>query len=90
MARVEVVSGTWNDGRIATLSVRLYGLPARDLSRQEAISWMKDGHSFIPVVDGEAGPALVLAEVAGDEGDDWFIRSTTDAVPADSLPFAPR
>lgn len=87
MARVEVTAGALSDGRIEKLTVRLSGLPQRTLTRDQAVSWMRDGHSFIPVVDGRDLPALQLVEVA--EGDEVqrFIRVDTSAEAHDSLPF---
>ena len=58
MGDVLVRNGTVNDGTIATLEVSLHGLPDRSIDRDTAIAWMKDGHSFIPVVGGVRKPAL--------------------------------
>ncbi|MFK7931755.1 MAG: hypothetical protein AB8H79_26500 [Myxococcota bacterium] len=87
MARVEVHGGAVTDGRIATLNVRLVNLGERSLDRDQALSWMKDGHTFIPVVNGEDHPALQLVEIV--EGDDvqHMIRADHQAVAQDSLPF---
>lgn len=87
MARVEVHGGKVAEGRIAELRVRLIHLPERTIDRDQALSWMKDGHSFIPVVNGSDLPALQLVEVP--EGDEvaHMIRANHDKVAEDSLPF---
>lgn len=92
MARVEVTSGNLSDGRIQQLSVRLSGLPPRTLTRDQALAWMRDGHSFIPLQGGTELPALQLLEIPKDEPVDGalfdrFIRHDTRAEAADSLPF---
>ena len=88
MARVEVTAGTLAEGKIKSLDVQLSGLPNRTIDRDQALSWMKDGHSFIPVVQGRPLPALQLVEViAGDEVS-HFIRADTAKESADSLPFS--
>lgn len=87
MARVEVTAGTVSAGRIQTLSVRMAGLPPRTLSRDESIAWMRDGHSFIPVIDETALPALQLVEVPTDGDIERFIRTDPSVDAADSLPF---
>lgn len=81
MGDVLVRKGTLKDGTIATLDVSLHGLPDRSIDRDTAIAWMKDGHSFIPVVDGVRQPALLLIEV----GDAHFIRSNSKPEAADVL-----
>jgi len=87
MARVEVHGGSLTDGRIAALKVRLVNLGERSLDRDQALAWMKDGHTFIPVVNGEDHPALNLVEVV--EGDEvhHMIRADHQPVCQDSLPF---
>jgi hypothetical protein len=87
MARVHVTGGTISGGRIQQLTVRLAGLPARTLDRDAAIAWMRDGHSFIPLIDGREAAALFLVEVP--DGDDVarFIRVDPAAEAADALPF---
>jgi hypothetical protein len=87
MARVEVTAGTVSAGRIQSLSVRISGVRPRTLSRDQAIAWMRDGHSFIPMIDGRSLPALQLVEVpAGDEVE-RFIRNDPSVQAADTLPF---
>jgi hypothetical protein len=87
MAHVEVTGGTIEGGQITALHVRMYGLAPRTITRDQAISWLKDGHSLVPVGPGGVGRALLLVEVPGDDGDTWFIRTSPDVEPADSLPF---
>ena len=87
MARVEVTAGSVSDGKIKNLKVHLSGLPGREIDREQALSWMRDGHSFIPVVDGSDLPALQLVEVVDGGEALHFIRADTQRESADSLPF---
>ena len=85
MADVLVKKTTLADGKIAKLGIELHGLPPRVLDRDQVVAWMRDGHSFIPVIGGERHTALQLVEV----GEGYAIR--TDNVPedADRLPELP-
>lgn len=83
MARVEVHGGRIADSTITELTVRLQGLPERTIDRDTALSWMRDGHSFLPIVGGQEQPALQLVEV---EPDAFHIRTDNAAEAADSLP----
>lgn len=85
MARVLVEAGTVADGRVTALKVQLAGLPSRELSREQVISWMRDGHSFLPIISGVAQRALVLVEVGEDEPA-WFVRDDTQTEAEDLLP----
>ena len=87
MARVEVHAGSVTDGRITSLDVRMSGLPGRTIDRDTAVAWMRDGHSFLPVVGGTAGTALQLVEIADGENVSHFIRTDNQATAEDSLPF---
>ena len=49
------------------------------------VRWMKDGHSFVPLLAGCRAPALKLVEI----GDALAIRSDTAPVDADLLPELP-
>lgn len=82
MGDVLIRKGTVSDGRITELSVDLHGLPSRTIDRDTAIAWMKDGHSFVPVKNGERQPLLLLVEV----GEEHFIRADPTPEAADSLP----
>jgi hypothetical protein len=73
------------DGKIDKLAIELHGLPARVIDRDQALAWMKDGHSFIPVVAGDRLPALQLVEV----GEGHAIRTDNQAEDADALPDLP-
>ncbi|TVQ94416.1 MAG: hypothetical protein EA397_01735 [Deltaproteobacteria bacterium] len=88
MARVEVTAGTLAEGKIKSLDVRLSGLPDRTIDREQALAWMKDGHSFIPMVQGQPLPALELVEVLTGDEINHFIRADTARESADSLPFS--
>lgn len=82
MGDILVTGGSTADGRITTLNVELHGLPARTLTRDTALAWMRDGHSLIPRVGGKRGTALQLVEV----GDELVIRHDNAPVAQDSLP----
>ena len=82
MAFVEVQAGSVSSGRIAQLRVKLHGLPAREIDRATALSWMADGHSFVPVKSGVRLQALQLVEV----GEERFIRADNAMMSEDSLP----
>jgi hypothetical protein len=84
MADVLVVGGAVADGKVTRLQVEMHGLPARTLDRDQAVAWMKDGHSFVPRIDGERGPALLLLEV----DDAHWIRADATPEAADVLPEA--
>ena len=61
----------------------MHGLPARQIDRDTAVQWMKDGHSFVPVVNGKDANALHLVE-GPDEA--WYLRTDGNAVAQDALP----
>ena len=69
MARIEVHTVSMDGDKIETLGVKLFRLGEREIDRQTAVQWMKDGHSFIPQVDGEDAPALQLIDVELASGD---------------------
>lgn len=81
MARVEVHSVKMNEDRIESMTVKFHNLDSRTIDRATALSWMKDGHSFIPVVDGQDRPALQRVEAEGD----WFIRTDNQPTGADAV-----
>lgn len=83
MGDVLVRGGNISEGRITELSVDFHGLPARTIDRDTALSLMGDGHSFVPVQNGERLPLLLLVEV----GEEHFIRNDPSPEPADTLPF---
>lgn len=82
MAFVEVQAGSVSGGKIARLTVKMHGLPVREIDRDTALAWMIDGHSLVPVARGEKQPALQLVEV----GDERFIRADNAPTAADALP----
>lgn len=82
MGDVLVTGGKVSDGKIEALEVQLHGLPGRTIDRDTALSWMKDGHSFIPQHKGQRGTALQLVEV----GDERYIRPDNGTEAADALP----
>jgi hypothetical protein len=85
MGDIQVKRGTVEQGRITSLVVGIYGLPDRTVDREQALQWMKDGHSLVPLVQGQRLPALQLVEV----GDTWAIRTDNEPVEEDRLPPLP-
>ena len=82
MGDILVKGATVSNGKIEKLRVDLHGLPERVIDRDTAIAWLKDGHSFIPVVRGSRQTALQLVELADKEGA-YAIR--TDNASGDDL-----
>jgi hypothetical protein len=74
------------DGRVTAMRVRMPHLPPRTIDRDTAVHWMKDGHSFVPVIKGSRKPALVLVDL-DDAG--LFIRADAAREPADAAPELP-
>jgi hypothetical protein len=74
------------NGRVSRLRVAIDRLPPRVIDRDTAMSWLRDGHSLVPWVDGR-GTALQLVEVGDD--DQPFIRMDNEPVAEDSLPTLP-
>jgi len=70
---------------IEKLAVELHGLGERVIDRDTVLAWMRDGHSFVPVVGGVRHTALQLVEL--EEG--HAIRTDNAAEAADSLPALP-
>lgn len=83
MARVRVLSSSVSNGRIVHLKVELHGLPVREIDRDTAVQWMRDGHTFVPVVNGQDANALHLVE-GPDEA--WYLRTDGASVAQDALP----
>lgn len=82
MGDVLVRQATLSSGKIQSLHIDLHGLPSRTIDRDTAISWMRDGHSFVPVVQGTRQPALQLVEVE----DGWSIRTDNQPLAEDAVP----
>ncbi len=87
MGQVLVHGASLSSGKIDKLRIGLHGLPERTIDRDTALSWMKDGHSFLPVVGGKPQSALQLVEV-GEEAT-LFIRVDNEKQEADALPELP-
>ena len=85
MAEVYVKGATMAGDRVERLRIGLDRLPDRTIDRDTAVRWMKDGHSFVPLLAGCRAPALKLVEI----GDALAIRSDTAPVDADLLPELP-
>lgn len=86
MGDILVKSGTLVGGKIASLVVGLFRLPDRTVDRDQAVRWLRDGHSLVPVAGDRRLPALQLVEV----GDDVSIRTDNQPLPEDTLPPALR
>lgn len=85
MGDVLVKRATMSDGKVAKLAVQLHGLGERVIDRDTALAWMRDGHSFVPVVGGRRHTALQLVEV----GEEHAIRTDNAAEASDHLPELP-
>jgi hypothetical protein len=82
MGDVLVKRATVSGSRVERLVVGLDRLPDRTVDRDQAIRWMRDGHSLIPVVDGARLAALQLVEA----GEGLAIRTDNQPVDEDLLP----
>jgi len=89
MGHVRVTAASLAEGRIDKLTVELSGLGARTIDRDTALSWMKDGHSFVPVVDGSEGPALQLVSIEGGDEVVHVVRTDNAMTAEDQLPALP-
>lgn len=72
MARVHVHGADFAGAHLSALRVRMHGLPARTITRDEAVSWLRDGHSLL-LARGET--AVQLVDLASDEGPAWALRT---------------
>ena len=88
MADVIVRAGSMVDGKIDKLTVQFHKLADRVVSRDQAIAWMKDGHSLVPTVNGKRQGALQLVEI-GEDDPTYFIRTDNEKSTEDSLPELP-
>jgi hypothetical protein len=84
MGDILVKRGTMAGGRIASLQIGLFRLPDRSVDRDQALRWMRDGHSLVPVVGDARLPALQLVEV----GEGFAIRTDNQPLDEDALPPA--
>jgi len=85
MADVVVTRASMAGDHIQKLAVELYGLGERVIDRDTAVAWLRDGHSFVPVLGGERHTALQLVEL--EEG--HAIRTDNAVENADQLPALP-
>ena len=85
MGDIAVRKATFNGSKIDKMTVEIHGLPPRTIGRETAVSWMKDGHSLIPLHGGTRLAALQLVECA----DGHVIRTDNVAEDADQLPDLP-
>jgi hypothetical protein len=89
MGHVRVTAAKVADGKIQSLGIELQGLGARTIDRDTTVAWMKDGHSFIPVANGEEGPALQLIAIEDGDSVEYAIRNDHEMTAEDSLPALP-
>ena len=87
MGYVEVRGANVAGGRIEQLRVRMGHLPERTIDRDTAIHWMKDGHSLVPILNGQRSSALQLVELG--EEPSWYIRTDNQPEAQDALPALP-
>lgn len=85
MARIEVHGADIGEEGITRLRVRMHNLPPRTISRDQAVSWMRDGHSMVPIRKSNAGPALRLVEREGG----FAVREDGLTAPEDHLSGLP-
>jgi hypothetical protein len=85
MGDIRVKRATVSGGRVDELVVEMDRLPDRTIDREQALKWMADGHSLIPVLAGRRLTALQRVEV----GDGFVIRTDNQAVDQDLLPALP-
>lgn len=83
MAHIVVEAATLANNRIEKLRVKMDRLPVRTIDRDTAFSWLKEGHSLVPV----GGAALQLVETSEDQ---FVIRPDADKVDEDSVPGVPQ
>ncbi len=86
MGDILVKRGSVVDGKIRELVVQFHGLAERTIDRDTALSWMRDGHSLIPTVNGKRLGALQLVDL-GEEA--FAIRHDNTATDEDALPPLP-
>lgn len=89
MGHIRVHGADLDNGQIKALRVKMHGLPPRTIDRDTAVSWMRDGHSLIPVVKGAPCPALQLVEIAEGDQSAHFVRADNAAEASDALPELP-
>lgn len=87
MAEIEILHANLANGRIEKLEVRILNAAKREINRETALAWAREGHSMIPVAghghDVSRGAGLSLVEV----GEDVYLRTDTKAEPADVVEF---
>ncbi len=86
MARVLVHGADLNGAHTSALRVSMHGLPARTIDRDEAVRWLRDGHSFIVA---RSDIAVQLVDLSSDEGPAWALRTDNEKQPADRLDGVP-
>jgi len=89
MGHVRVQGADLEESRIQALRVKIAGLPARTIDRPTALHWLRDGHSLLPVIDGQESTALQLVEVPEGDESAWFIRTDNEPKAEDRLPELP-
>lgn len=85
MGDVLVKRATLSGSRVERMVVGIERLPDRTIDRAQAVRWMLDGHSLVPLLAGVRGSALQLVEL--EEG--HAIRTDNRAIDEDLLPPLP-
>jgi hypothetical protein len=84
MGDVLVKAASRDGNHLTKAKVTLHGIGDRVIDRAAVVSWMRDGHSFIPMVGGVKGAAWQLVELEGDEPR-FAIRADNQGVDADEV-----
>ncbi len=85
MARILVTAADLSSGQLARVSVEMHGLPKRTVDRDTVLSWLRDGHSLIPSVQGKPLGSLTIVDVDGTA----YVRCDGNVEAADRLPALP-
>ncbi len=87
MADIEILHAELANSRIQKLEVRVANATTRQIDRETALAWARDGHSLIPIHghghDVSRGHALTAIEV----GEELFLRTDTRAEASDVVDF---
>jgi hypothetical protein len=87
VAEIEILHAHLANGRIEKLEVRIKNADKREINREMALAWARDGHSMTPVAghghDVSHGAVLSLVEV----GEELYLRTDTKAEASDVVDF---
>lgn len=87
MADIDVLAAEVAGGKLSRLQVQFKNAAPRSIDREKAVTWLREGHSMIPVSghghDVHRGGALQLIEIDGEA----YVRTDTKLVAADDVHF---